>query len=82
MKSMKLSVQFLFLTLLVFAMLGTFVGSAISGVVVSKNNLEKNYLIENQFYAEKLADTADSLFSAMLINLTMEPLDTENWLLN
>jgi diguanylate cyclase (GGDEF)-like protein len=77
MKSMKLSVQFLILTLLVFAMLGTFVGSVISSVVVSKKNLENNYLIENQFYAEKLAGTTDSLFRNMLKSLTLESQDSE-----
>lgn len=77
MKSKMLSVKFLILTLLGFAMIGTLAGSVISGVVVSKNNLEKNYLIENQFYAEKLADTTNSLFSTMLKSLTLESQDSE-----
>ncbi|MFJ8265684.1 sensor domain-containing diguanylate cyclase [Peribacillus asahii] len=77
MKSKRLSIRFLILTLLVFAMIGTFVGSVISSVIVSKNNLEKNYLIENQFYAKKLADTTDSLFKNMLKTLTIEAQDKE-----
>ncbi|HWO96917.1 MAG TPA: diguanylate cyclase [Bacillus sp. (in: firmicutes)] len=77
MKPVRLSVQFLILTLLAFAMIGTFAGSVLSGVIVSKNNLEKNYLIENQFYAEKLANTTDSLFRDMFKYLTTESQDNE-----
>ncbi|MEK3856263.1 cache domain-containing protein [Cytobacillus sp. FSL H8-0458] len=71
-KPIWLSIQWLILGLLAFAMLGTFAGSVISSVVVSKNNLEKNYLIENQYYAQKLAATTDSLFEDMIKNLTTE----------
>ncbi|MFC3882116.1 sensor domain-containing diguanylate cyclase [Bacillus songklensis] len=77
MKPIRLSIQFLVLSLLAFAMVGTFVGSVISSVVVSKNNLEKNYLIENQYYAQKLANTTDSLFRNMFKTLTMESQDKE-----
>lgn len=71
-KPIRLSIQWLILSLLAFAMLGTLAGSIISSAVVSKNNLEKNYLIENQYYAQKLAATTDSLFGNMIKNLTME----------
>lgn len=52
-------------------MVGTFVGSVISGILVSKNNIEKNYLSENEFYAKKLAASTDSLFKDMIDQLTM-----------
>lgn len=71
-KPIRLSIQWLILGLLAFAMLGTYAGSVISSVVVSRNNLEKNYLIENQYYAQKLAAVTDSLFVNMIKNLTME----------
>ncbi|MCC3648977.1 MULTISPECIES: hypothetical protein [Bacillaceae] len=71
-KPIRLSIQWLILGLLAFAMLGTYAGSVISSVVVSRNNLEKNYLIENQYYAQKLATVTDSLFVNMIKNLTME----------
>ncbi|MCP3764894.1 diguanylate cyclase [Domibacillus sp. A3M-37] len=71
-KPIRLSIQFLVLSLLAFAMIGTFVGSTISSILVSKNNLEKNYLVENQYYAQKLASTTDSLFSNMMTKLTVE----------
>lgn len=77
MKPVRLSVQFLILTLLAFAMVGTFTGSVLSGVAVIKHSLEKNYLIENEFYAQKLADTTDSLFRDMFKNLTIEAQDNE-----
>ncbi|KIL48599.1 sensor domain-containing diguanylate cyclase [Jeotgalibacillus soli] len=71
-KPIRLSIQFLVLSLLAFAVIGTFVGSTLSSVLVSKNNLEKNYLMENQYYAQKLASTTDSLFDNMIKSLTME----------
>jgi hypothetical protein len=58
-------------------MVGTFIGSVISSVFVSKNNLEENYLIENQYYAEKLADTTDSLFIEMFQSLTVYSKDKD-----
>jgi diguanylate cyclase (GGDEF)-like protein len=58
-------------------MTGTFVGSAISSILVSKTNMEKNYLIENQYYAQKLASTTDSLFGNMIKSLTMESEEEE-----
>ncbi|MCP3764738.1 sensor domain-containing diguanylate cyclase [Domibacillus sp. A3M-37] len=76
-KPIRLSIQFLVLSLLAFAMIGTFVGSAVSSILVSKNNLEKNYLVENQYYAQKLAITTDSLFSNMMKSLTMESEEEE-----
>ncbi|WP_409292884.1 diguanylate cyclase [Peribacillus sp. SCS-37] len=76
-KPIRLSIQFLVLSLLAFAMIGTFVGSTISSILVSKNNLEKNYLIENQYYAQKLASTTDSLFENMFKTLTMESEEVE-----
>ncbi|PLS17978.1 hypothetical protein CVD28_09845 [Bacillus sp. M6-12] len=77
MKPFKLNMQFLSLSLLAFAMVGTWIGTAISGLLVSKQNLEKNYLIENQYYAQKLAITTDALFSNMFKSLTMESHDKE-----
>ncbi|MCP3764962.1 sensor domain-containing diguanylate cyclase [Domibacillus sp. A3M-37] len=71
-KPIRLSIHFLVLSLLAFAMIGTFFGSTISSILVSKNNLEKNYLMENQYYAQKLASTTDSLFENMIKSLTME----------
>lgn len=76
-KPIRLSIQFLVLSLLTFAMIGTFVGSTISSILVSKNNLEKNYLMENQYYAQKLASTTDSLFENMIKTLTMESEEEE-----
>lgn len=75
MKPRRLSIRVVVLSLLVFAMMGTFIGSLISSVIVNKKNLENNYLIENQFYAQKLADTTDHLFSEMLQNLKTEAED-------
>lgn len=40
-----------------------------SSGIVSKQNLENNYLNQNQFYAQKLATTTDSLFQNMLQTL-------------
>ncbi|RFU71643.1 diguanylate cyclase [Peribacillus saganii] len=77
MKKKKYSIHLLILTLLVFAMVGTFIGTAISGILVSKQNLEKNYLIENQYYAQKLAATTDSLFRNMMKRLIMESEESE-----
>lgn len=76
-KPIRLSIQFLVLSLLAFAMIGTFVGSTISSILVSKNNLEKNYLIENQYYAQKLASTTDSLFENMIKTLNLESEEEE-----
>ncbi|QGQ45289.1 hypothetical protein [Metabacillus sediminilitoris] len=72
MKPIRLSIQFLILMLLVLAMVGTFVGSIVSSIVVSKNNLENNYLVENQYYLEKLAHAIDDLFENMFHHLTIE----------
>lgn len=58
-------------------MLGTFIASIISSVWVSKNNFEKNYLIENEYYAQKLASTTDNLFSNMLKQLTVTAEESE-----
>jgi diguanylate cyclase (GGDEF)-like protein len=69
MKQKKITIQALILTLMTFAMLGTFVGSVFSSVIVSKENLENNYLKENQYYAQKLASTTNSLFTNMLKTL-------------
>lgn len=69
MRTHRRSIKFLVLFLLTFAMLGTFGGSVISSAIVNKNNLQKNYLIENQYYAQKLADTTDLLFHNMFQNL-------------
>ncbi|WP_082091563.1 sensor domain-containing diguanylate cyclase [Domibacillus tundrae] len=76
-KHIRLSIQFLVLSLLAFAVIGTFVGSTISSIIVSKNNLEENYLIENQYYAQKLAITTDSLFRNMMKSLTLESEEEE-----
>lgn len=62
MKPIKLSISILSMTLLTFAILGTLIGSSVSGVLVSKRNLEKSYLVDNEFYAQKLTATTDSLF--------------------
>jgi diguanylate cyclase (GGDEF)-like protein len=67
----------LILSLLAFAMIGTYVGSLISSHIVSKNTLEKNYLIENQFYAKKLADTTNMHFRDMFSNLSVEARDED-----
>lgn len=75
MKPQRLSIKFLVLALVAFAMFGTFVGSSISSVIVSRDHLQKNYLTENQFYAQKLADTTDLLFKDMFQNLTTESMD-------
>lgn len=75
MKPQRLSIKFLILALIAFAMIGTFVGSSISSVIVSRDHLQKNYLTENQFYAEKLADTTDLLFNDMFQNLDTESKD-------
>ncbi|WP_409304079.1 sensor domain-containing diguanylate cyclase [Peribacillus sp. SCS-155] len=74
---MKFSIRFLVLFLMTFAMIGTFVGTVVSSVVVSRNNLEQNYLIDNQYYAQKLAITTDSLFESMLKSLTLESMAKE-----
>lgn len=66
MKHKMVTIQALILSLMTFAMLGTFIGSILFGVIVSKENLEKNYLNENRFYAKKLATTTDSLFKNMM----------------
>ncbi|PFP30864.1 hypothetical protein COJ96_02560 [Bacillus sp. AFS073361] len=71
-KPFRLSIKLLFLSLLAFAMIGTIAASVISSVIVSKNNLEENYLIENQYYAQKLATTTDHLFTNMLQILSTE----------
>lgn len=39
--------------------------------------MENNYLIENQYYAQKLASTTDSLFRNMIKSLTMESEEKE-----
>jgi diguanylate cyclase (GGDEF)-like protein len=72
MKQKKITIQALILSLMTFAMLGTFIGSIFSGVIVSKKNLENNYLNENQFYAQKLATTTDSLFKNMMQTLKVQ----------
>ncbi|OES45818.1 sensor domain-containing diguanylate cyclase [Domibacillus iocasae] len=77
MKSIKLNINILSLTLLTFAVLGTFIGSSASSILVSKSNLENNYLVDNQFYAQKLADTTDSLFKDMVKNLRIESQEDE-----
>jgi diguanylate cyclase (GGDEF)-like protein len=69
MKPTKITIQALILTLTTFAMLGTFLGSIFSSVIVSKENLENSYLNENQFYAQKLAYSTNSLFKNMLQTL-------------
>lgn len=69
MKKRKMTLQSIFLGLLAFAMLGTYLGVMISSIVVSKENREQGYLSENQVYAEKLADTTNSLFQNMLQTL-------------
>lgn len=71
-RPIKLSIKTLILSLFILAIVGTFIGSLFSSIIVSKNNLEKNYLIENRYYAEKLAITTDELFSNMIKSLTME----------
>ncbi|MCM3789368.1 sensor domain-containing diguanylate cyclase [Domibacillus indicus] len=65
------------MTLLTFVILGTFIGSAVSGALVSKSNLENNFLVDNEFYAQKLAATTDSLFKSMLQNLRVESQEEE-----
>ncbi|MFD2444599.1 sensor domain-containing diguanylate cyclase [Bacillus sp. CGMCC 1.16607] len=65
MNSKKITIQALIMALTAFAMIGTLLGSILSSVIVSKQNLESNYLNENQFYAQKLARTTDSLFKNM-----------------
>ncbi|WP_456277720.1 sensor domain-containing diguanylate cyclase [Bacillus sp. AK128] len=65
----KISLQNLILILISFAMLGTSIGGLASSIIVSKGHLEQSYLHENQFYAEKLADTTDSLFRNMFRTL-------------
>ncbi|RFU61220.1 sensor domain-containing diguanylate cyclase [Peribacillus glennii] len=77
MKPFKLNIQLLSLALLAFAMVGTWLGTAVSSMLVSKKNLEQNYLIENQYYAQKLALTTDSLFRNMFKSLKMESQDGE-----
>ncbi|MFE8694732.1 sensor domain-containing diguanylate cyclase [Cytobacillus sp. FJAT-53684] len=77
MKPMKLSIKLLILGLLTFAMIGTFVGSLLSSHIVSKKTLERNYLIENEFYAKKLADTTNMHFRDMFSNLSVEARDKD-----
>lgn len=77
MKPVKMSISILSMTLLTFAILGTLIGSSVSSVLVSKSNLEKNYLVDNEFYAQKLDDTTDSLFKSMLQNLRIESQEEE-----
>lgn len=50
-------------------------GGIIASVIVNKHNLENHYLMENQFYAQKLADTTDLLFMDMFQNLEAESED-------
>ncbi|HYK72596.1 MAG TPA: cache domain-containing protein [Pseudoneobacillus sp.] len=74
-RPLKLSIKTLILSLFIFAILGTFIGSIgslFSSMIVSKNTLEDNYLIENRYYAQKLATTTDALFINMFKSLTME----------
>ncbi|MHC0038673.1 sensor domain-containing diguanylate cyclase [Pseudoneobacillus sp. C159] len=66
------TIQTLFMALMLFSIIGTFIGSLYSSIVVSKENLEKNYLIENQYYAEKLASTTNSLFMNMIRTLKVQ----------
>lgn len=68
-KHMKLSMKFLILTLLSFAMIGTFIASVASSMISSQDHLKGNYLAENQYYAEKLAATANLLFKDMFKSL-------------
>lgn len=75
-KHMKLSMKFLILTLLSFTMIGTFVGSIASSIISSSNHLKENYLAENQYYAEKLAATANLLFKDMFKSLEVAANDT------
>ncbi|WP_102275360.1 sensor domain-containing diguanylate cyclase [Cytobacillus massiliigabonensis] len=77
MKRIRLSIKLLILGLLAFAMFGTYAGSLISSHIVSKNTLEKNYLIENQYYAKKLADTTNMHFRDMFSNLSVEARDID-----
>ncbi|MCI2255246.1 hypothetical protein L2D08_12800 [Domibacillus sp. PGB-M46] len=77
MKPIKLSIGILSITLLTFAILGTFTGNSVFSVLVSKSSLEKNYLVDNEFYAQKLAATTDSLFKSMLQNLRIESQEEE-----
>lgn len=69
MKKRKMTLQELILILITFAMIGTYLGGMVSSVIISKRNLEEGYLNENQFYAEKLAETTNSLFDNMLQTL-------------
>lgn len=71
---MKLNLKWLILILLSFAMLSTFFGSVVSSIIVSNNTLKDNYLAENRYYAEKLADTTDLLFIDMFKSLKVEAL--------
>lgn len=74
-RTKKLRLQSLVLILLTFAMIGTFMASMISSVQVSRENLAKSYLNENEFYAKKLAVVTDSLFKNMLQTLKTSALD-------
>ncbi|MBP2239531.1 diguanylate cyclase (GGDEF)-like protein [Cytobacillus eiseniae] len=74
---MRLSIKLLILGLLAFAMLGTYIGSVISSQIVSKKTLENNYLIENEFYAKKLADITNLHFTDMISNLKVKARDKD-----